>query len=145
VIVVAFLIGFAGSEALSAAGYGKRVGVLYGLLLLPIVAGSVIVPTALPFIPGRAFSSKGALVGAVLAAVMVVMLRGILPPFALAGVFLAATGASSYAAMNFTGSTPFTSPSGVEKEMRRALPFQLGAGLAAVLFFIAQLIVNLLD
>ena len=59
-------------------------------------------------------------------------------------VFLAVTAASSYAAMNFTGSTPFTSPSGVEKEMRGALPFQLGAGLAAVLLFIAQLLVNLL-
>lgn len=145
VIVVAFLIGFAGSEALSVADYGKRVGVLYGLVLLPIVGGSVIVPAALPFIPGRAFSTKGAMVGVVLAAVIAVVLRGILPLFALVGVFLAVTGASSYAALNFTGSTPFTSPSGVEKEMRRALPVQLGAGLAAVVLFIAQLIVNLLD
>ena len=31
---------------------------------------------------------------------------------------------SSYLAMNFTGSTPYTSPSGVEKEMRVAIPFQ---------------------
>jgi len=27
--------------------------------------------------------------------------------------------------MNFTGATPFTSPSGVEKEMRLALPAQV--------------------
>jgi len=34
--------------------------------------------------------------------------------------------------MNFTGSTPITSPSGVELEMRKALPLQaVGAALAA--------------
>jgi hypothetical protein len=33
--------------------------------------------------------------------------------------------------MNFTGATPFTSPSGVEKEMRTALPLQLGGLLVA--------------
>jgi hypothetical protein len=38
---------------------------------------------------------------------------------------------SSYLAMNFTGSTPFTSPSGVEKEMRRAIPLQLAAVVMA--------------
>jgi|GEM_PF-6567251 len=38
--------------------------------------------------------------------------------------------------MNFTGSTPYTSPSGVEKEMRRVLPLQAGAGLASVILWI---------
>ena len=39
--------------------------------------------------------------------------------------------------MNFTGCTPFTSPSGVEKEMRAWLPWQVGgAGLAAVLLVV---------
>jgi len=32
---------------------------------------------------------------------------------------------SSYLAMNFTGATPFTSPSGVEKEMKQYIPVQL--------------------
>ena len=31
---------------------------------------------------------------------------------------------SSFAAMNYTGATPYASPSGVEKEMRYAIPFQ---------------------
>ena len=40
--------------------------------------------------------------------------------------------ASSYAAMNFTGSSSITSPSGVGFEMRRAMPLQAaGAALAA--------------
>jgi hypothetical protein len=38
--------------------------------------------------------------------------------------------------MNFTGSTPFTSPSGVEKEMRKAIPLQLTAALIAVVIWV---------
>ena len=38
--------------------------------------------------------------------------------------------------MNFTGSTPFTSPTGVEKEMRMAIPAQVGAVLLAAVIWI---------
>ena len=34
--------------------------------------------------------------------------------------------------MNFTGSSPITSPSGVNREMRRALPFQVAGAAVAV-------------
>ena len=44
---------------------------------------------------------------------------------------------SSYLAMNFTGSTPFTSPSGVEKEMRRAIPLQAGAVVIALVAWVS--------
>jgi hypothetical protein len=143
VIVIAFLAGFAGSHLLSLADYAHRLWILYVLALAPIVAGAVVVPLALPVIPGRAFSLKGALTGAVFGAVAVVLMHGIVPVLALVGVFLGMMAISSSLAMFFTGSTPFTSPSGVEKEMRRALPLQIGAGGAAVLLFIAQLVVNL--
>jgi hypothetical protein len=43
---------------------------------------------------------------------------------------------SSYRAMNFTGSTPFTSPTGVEKEMRRAIPAQAVGALAALILWV---------
>ena len=43
---------------------------------------------------------------------------------------------SSYLAMNFTGATPFTSPSGVEKEMRRAIPLQVAAMLVAAVSWV---------
>ena len=39
---------------------------------------------------------------------------------------------SSFLAMNFTGSTPFTSPTGVEKEMRKAIPLQIAAVILSV-------------
>jgi hypothetical protein len=55
----------------------------------------------------------------------------------LAALTLATVTAASWLGMNYTGSTPFTSPSGVEKEMRRAMPFQALAGLAAIALFLA--------
>jgi hypothetical protein len=39
--------------------------------------------------------------------------------------------------MNFTGSTPYTSPSGVEKEMRRAIPVQAAGGVLAITVWLA--------
>ncbi len=45
---------------------------------------------------------------------------------------------SSFAAMNFTGATPFTSPSGVEKEMRRAIPLQAAAVALAVILWVGS-------
>ena len=57
--------------------------------------------------------------------------RGRLSPAARLALLAGVPAVASYAAMNFTGSSPITSPSGVEREMRRALPFQVaGAALA---------------
>jgi hypothetical protein len=42
---------------------------------------------------------------------------------------------SSFVAMNFTGATPFTSPTGVEKEMRMAIPLQLAAAVVAIVLW----------
>ncbi len=59
---------------------------------------------------------------------------------ALALILLTVT-LSSYLAMNFTGCTPFTSPSGVEKEMRKAIPLQsVAACLGLILWFISAFI-----
>lgn len=109
-------------------------GLLAALLcLVGIVAGCAVVPFLLPWIPGRAFAFKGTLVGLVGSALVVWAMRdsvylSLWPSVALV---LFATAISSYAAMNFTGTTPFTSPTGVEKEMRRAIPIQLAAVIIA--------------
>jgi hypothetical protein len=51
-------------------------------------------------------------------------------------LFLWITGCSAFLAMNFTGSTPFTSLSGVKKEMRSGLPLQIGAAALALLCWV---------
>jgi hypothetical protein len=51
-------------------------------------------------------------------------------------LMLLTTTASSYLAMSFTGSTPYTSPTGVEKEMRVAIPVQAAAVLVATVIWL---------
>lgn len=103
-----------------------------------LAAGLVAVPALLPWIPGRAFATKGAAVGAVAAVVALVAVRDQLSGAVMVAALLAATSLTSYLAMSFTGSTTFTSPSGVEKEMRRAIPLQLAALLVAVVLFLVH-------
>lgn len=97
-----------------------------------ICAGSVAVPVLLPWIPARAFAWKGLIAGVVLGTVPAGVFRaaGLSLPSAV-GLLLLAAALSSFLAMNFTGCTPYTSPSGVEKEMRRAIPLQCAAVLLA--------------
>jgi hypothetical protein len=62
-------------------------------------------------------------------------------PEAVAQVLVCLT-VSSYTAMNFTGATPYASPSGVEKEMGRAIPLQIVLALTALLFWLAPSFIN---
>lgn len=99
---------------------------------LGFVAGNVLTPLTLPWLPGRSFSFKGAVAGAM--AGLGVLALGV-PGLTSAGLWLGSVVAGSWYGMNFTGSSTFTSPSGVEKEMRRALPFQAGGLILAVILW----------
>ena len=101
-------------------------------LVLGIFSGAVVMPLLMPWIPGRSFSLKGGIIGLIFAVLLPKGLSGI----ELSALMLAVTAVSSYLSMNFTGSTPFTSPSGVEKEMRIAIPLQAIAMLAATVLWI---------
>lgn len=114
------------------AAWGR--GILAGQACLAgILAGCVAVPCLLPWIPGRAFAFKGTLSGLAVG-LLVVLTLGANPYVtgrSATALVALATAVSSYLAMNFTGTTPFTSPTGVEKEMRRAIPLQIAAVLLA--------------
>ena len=87
-----------------------------------LVMGSVATPILLPWVPGRAFSLKGAQVG-LLSAILTALLMGSTWKGAnLVALLVVAPAVTAYFALNFTGCTTFTSLSGVEKEMRIALP-----------------------
>jgi hypothetical protein len=98
-----------------------------------ILAGCIFVPLLLPWIPGRAFAVKGLLVGLAAGIAIATSLasNAYLSIGSGLALILLTTVVSSYLAMNFTGTTPFTSPSGVEKEMRKAIPLQIGAVVVA--------------
>jgi hypothetical protein len=112
---------------------GLRRGLpVIGAAGLAVGAGGGITPVLLPWLPGRSFSLKGAVAGGVVAAAAAAGLRGRLSPAARLALLTGVPAAASYAAMNFTGSSPITSPSGVNREMRRALPFQVAGAAVAV-------------
>lgn len=95
-------------------------------MIAGILAGAVAAPILLPWIPVRQFALKGILTGMVSAFILLMMLSdSVLGLSGSAALFLLVVSISSYTAMNFTGATPFTSPSGVEKEMKRFIPVQL--------------------
>jgi hypothetical protein len=95
-----------------------------------LVAGAVLAPALLPWLPGRAFYLKGISIALPMAGMVIFRYGSAAWPEAVAQV-LVCLAVSSYLAMNFTGATPYASPSGVEKEMRSAIPLQAGMVLAA--------------
>ena len=92
-----------------------------------ILAGAVASPALLPWIPGKAFSLKGAILGLIAGLAVIGISSAITGPLDSLGIIFFTMAISSYLAMNFTGATPYTSPSGVEKEMRKAIPLQAAA------------------
>jgi len=98
-----------------------------------VFVGTVLTLILLPFIPGRAFAFKGGLLGLIWAA-FAVWVFGV-----CYGYLLILPSISAYLAMNFTGASTYTSPSGVLKEMKIALPFIIGGlGLGVVLLMIGR-------
>ncbi|MCP4682770.1 MAG: acetyl-CoA synthase subunit gamma [Desulfobacterales bacterium] len=125
-----FLIGGLGGAAgfwPSAMNYGLFAGFA---LLGALFAGAVLTPLLLPWIPGRAFSLKGLIMGLIIVAGFIVLRAGALAHWQgrfeiLAWLFLVPA-ISAYLAMNFTGASTYTSLSGVKKEMKWAVPLEIG-------------------
>jgi len=132
ILIAAFVISGIGTSVFSFSAAWLRGSVLAIAYVAGILAGAIATPILLPWVPGRFFALKGAILGVLSGAVVVTLFRGELQVLSALALMLCATAISSYLAMNFTGSTPFTSPSGVEKEMRKAIPLQAAALLLAV-------------
>ena len=111
-----------------------------------VLAGTVLFPILLPWIPTHNFSTKGFLVGALAAL-----------PFALSPFLrhpnwswyhqvgqtleflLAMPAVTAFIALNFTGSTTYTSRSGVKREMFAYIPamaWTFGTGILLAIVFI---------
>jgi hypothetical protein len=101
-----------------------------------LLAGTVLVPALLPWLPGRSFAVKSAAAGLVVAAL--VSYAGGLDPYQLGARALLYAAAASYIGLDFTGASTYTSLSGVKKEMRLAMPAQALAALAGLLMLISK-------
>ena len=102
------------------------------------ITGAVLTPILLPFIPGRAFAWKGWLLGLCWTLGFLwgngwfspdLMLRSI-------GYLLVLPSFSAYLAMNFTGSSTYTSFSGVIKEMKTAVPLIMLSSAAGIVLLL---------
>ncbi len=129
----------------SAGAVVERGGWLLGAGLAGLLAGAVLAPAALPWLPFRMFSAKGALLGAIAGAAVGFGALISLGPLAALALLFGTTAVASYMTMNFTGTTTFTSPSGVELEMRRSLPWQVGAGALALVLWVASAVVGVVS
>jgi acetyl-CoA decarbonylase/synthase complex subunit gamma len=103
-------------------------------------AGAVATPILLPWVPGRAFALKGAITG--LSAAFILFAAGYLTGLDGMAWLLLITAVSSFLAMNFTGSSTYTSLSGVTREMKFAVPAQIGASLIAIALWISALFIT---
>ncbi len=106
-----------------------------------ILAGTVLFPMLLPWLPSRDLSSKGFILGALVTLPFALALvlspsDGWLPWGQALAVTLALPPVTAYLALNFTGATTFTSKSGVQREMATYIPVMallFGAGLLLTL------------
>jgi hypothetical protein len=124
-------------------------GPLAGLAVVTATLGAtVLFPALLPWLPTRDFSTKGFILGGLLALPFAVVAFGNPPALgwlhvARAGMYvLAMPPAVAYLALLFTGSTTFTSRTGVRREIYTYIPlmaWMFGAGVVlAILVFAAQ-------
>lgn len=105
-------------------------------VIVAVLAGTVLFPALLPFLPAKDFSVKGLFLGVVVA-LPFAFVFGTTPSLPL---WAAALGAATpllvmpavvgYLALNFTGCTTYTSRTGVKKEIFRYVP--LMAAIAAL-------------
>ncbi|MHC4154651.1 MAG: mercury methylation corrinoid protein HgcA [Planctomycetota bacterium] len=127
---------------LNAGGYSTGLAVKNGIrstanIFAGYLAGTVIGPVLLPWLPGRSFSFKGGVVGVVVAVgLMSLKLTGGWLE-TIGWIFLIVV-FSSFGTMNFTGASTYTSLSGVKKEMRLAVPLQTVGALLGVAIWLAS-------
>lgn len=127
---------------ISPSGISFNEASVYGLPLallgmVSIIAGAFLTPMLLPWVPFRSFALKGWIIGIL----SVLAVDAFLPP--TPGAYLEITKyiffplASSYVALQFTGSTVYTGMSGVQKELRYSIPVYIGGTVLSILLIAA--------
>ncbi len=105
-----------------------------------VVTGTVITPLLISLIPGRAFAWKGWLLGLLWTFGFIWYNGWFVSGFLLLaiGYLLVLPSLSAYLAMNFTGSSTYTSFSGVIKEMKIAVPLIAFSSIAGIVLVLIE-------
>ncbi len=131
------ILGGIGPQVFSFSAAWNRGIAAVAAALLGVVTGAVAVPVLLPWLPARSFAAKGAIAGLASGLLATLLFSSSLDWLNSLALLMAVMAISSWCAMHFTGSSTFTSPSGVEKEMRQAIPAQAAAFLVSGLSWLA--------
>jgi len=109
--------------------------------------GTILFPLLLPWLPTRDFASKGLILGTLLAAIVAWLVWNDTTAWPTwirlsrtLGLVLGLPPVTGYLALNFTGSTPMTSQSGVKREMFRYLPAMAVSAILGVLLVLSSAI-----
>jgi hypothetical protein len=132
-IAVLFLVSGLSRDGISYKNFSGAGGPAIVRVFLAYLAGIVFTPMFLPYIPGRHFSVKGFISGALMFLIIILLNSSADNIIEIISWFLIITAISSFLAMNFTGSSTFTSLSGVKKEMKISLPFQIAFTLSGII------------
>jgi hypothetical protein len=122
ILVFLFMLGGLSAQEFSLQGALSRSLSPALIYLGALLMGSFVTPIMLPWIPGRAFSLKGAQLGVLWAFVASLTLASTWSVASIIALFFIVPAIAAYFAMNFTGCSTFTSLSGVQKEMQIAVP-----------------------
>jgi hypothetical protein len=109
---------------------------LTSAVITGIISGSLIFSALLPYIPGRMFSVKGGVVGALSGFLLTLTLQT--TPLFSSSLIAIVAAISSFVAMNYTGASTFTSITGVKKEVAVSLPVIITLAIAGVTVQIAS-------
>ncbi len=114
------------------------------------IAGLVGVPVLLPWLPADEYSAKGFILGGIvaLATAGTALLSDdgsslTLRLMRAASYVLAIPPLTAFIALNFTGATPYPSPSGVRKEIFRYVPVMAGMTVTGIIVNVAQKIARM--
>lgn len=132
-MAIPFLISGLSSDGVSYKNFSGVGGPAILKVFLAYISGIVITPMLLPYIPGRHFSLKGFFAGALLFVILLLLKFAGDNPIEILSWFLLITTISSFLAMNFTGTTTYTSLSGVKKEIKISVPIQVGFAITGII------------
>jgi hypothetical protein len=125
ILAVMFILSGINTEGLRISLAIRNIIPLTKIIIAGYVSGIVLTPVFLPIIPSQNFAFKGLLMGVIISGLIYLDHSLFNNVFAsISGLFLLSS-FSSFLAMNFTGSSTFTSLVGVKKEMRIAVPVQI--------------------
>lgn len=112
------------------------------MALIAVLAGALVTPMLLPFVPFRSFALKGWIVGMLSVFPVLYFFKApVTHSLLLQSVaYLLFPALSSYLALQFTGATTFTGMSGVKKELKLGIPLYFGAaGISLALLVLFKL------